>query len=88
MSKLLEEKNRIKIPHKHKRVFPNNLVLVKSQELGRRIQIREVKKMRRNLIFSIRIQVFLIILDDKTLEDRRITRIIGKLKKFKLILGK
>jgi len=63
-------------------------VFVKSQELGKRIQIREVKKISRNLIFSIKIQVFLIILEDKTLEDKRMIKIIGRLKKFKLILGK
>jgi len=84
----LRKKKRIKIPHKHKSVFPNSFVLVRSHEFGSRIQIKVVKKIRRNLIFSITIHVFLIIFDDKTLEDKRIIRIIGKLKKFKLILGK
>jgi hypothetical protein len=84
----LEEKNRIKIPHKDSRVLPNNFVLVMSQELGSKIQISEVRKINKNLIFSIMIQVFLIIFDDRILEDRRIRRIKGKLRKLSLILGK
>ena len=56
--------------------------------MGKRIQIKEVKKINKNLIFSIIIQVLLIILEDNTLEDNKIIKIMGKLKKFSLILGK
>lgn len=85
---MLDEKKRTKIPHKPSKVFPNNFVLVSSHELGKRIQIKDVKKISKNLIFSIIIQVLLIILDDITLDDNKINKIIGKLKKFRLILGK
>jgi len=88
MSRLLVEKKRINTLHRHSSVFPKNLVFVSSQEFGRRIQIRDVKKISRNLIFSIRIQVFLIILDDNIVEDKRITKNIGKVEKLSLILGR
>lgn len=69
-------------------MFPNNLVFVSSHEFGSKIQIMEVKKIKRNLSFSIKIILFLRVLYEKTLEDRTIIRIIGKLWKFNLTLGR
>lgn len=88
MSRLFAEKNKIRIAHKHSNVFPNDLVLVRSHEFGSRIQIKEVKKIKRNLIFSIMIQVFLMTLHESNLDERRIMKIIGELAKLRLILGR
>lgn len=74
--------------HRTKRVFPNNFVLVNSQEFGSSIQIREVKKISKNLSFSSVIIVLLSVLHIYTLDEVRIIRIIGRLEKFNRILGK
>lgn len=85
---MFDEKNITKIAQRHNRVLPNSLVLVCSQELGNKSQIRDVRKMSRNLSFSISKIVFLRTLQVIILEEIRINNIIGRLKKFKLILGR
>ena len=85
---MFEEKNIIKIPHRKRRVFPNSRVLVNSQELGNNSQINDVKKINRNLSFSIKIIVFLRVLNDSILDDSKIVNIKGKFEKFSFTLGK
>lgn len=70
-------KNTIKIPHRQIKVLPKSLVLVSSQEFGSRIQIKEVKKISKNLSFSKNIILLLRTLEVIMLEDKRISKIIG-----------
>lgn len=88
MRRLLVLKNKIRIPHRQSKVLPNNLVLVNSQELGSKIQINEVRKMSKNLSFSITIHVLLTVFKERKVEDIRMIKNIGKLRKLRLILGR
>lgn len=88
MSKLFAEKNITRIAQRHIRVLPKSLVLVNSQEFGINSQMREVRKINKNLNFSISKIVFLKTLQVNILEEMRIINIMGKLKKFSLILGR
>jgi hypothetical protein len=88
MSKLFAEKNITKIAQRQISVLPKSLVLVNSQEFGINSQISEVRKINKNLNFSINKIVFLKTLQVSIVEEIRIINIIGKLKKFNLILGR
>lgn len=77
----------MRIPHRQSKVFPNSLVLVNSQEFGSKVQINEVRKISKNLSFSKEIIVFLKILQVRILEEVKIIRNIGRLKKFNRIRG-
>lgn len=74
--------------HKAIRVFLNSLVLVSSQEFGIIIQIKEVKKISKNLNFSSNKMLILKVLKLITLEDKTNIKKVGRLKTLSLIKGK
>lgn len=75
------------MPHRHRRVLPNNLVFDKSHEFGIRSQINEVKKINRQLNFS-KIKIFALrVLHVNKQDDLSKIKIMGKLAKFSLIQG-
>jgi len=86
MRRLFVEKKIIKILHKKISVFLKVFVLVWFQEFGSNIQIKEVKKINKNLSFSKSIIEFLSVLHVKNLDEIVISISMGKFEKFIFIL--